>query len=203
MRASKSQRKLFRIDLPEAHGGYHALRKLIVKKEEEKEVLTPQFSQSRAPLDKTGPDRERCYLCYTTGSPIHQQQRKVCVMRERTIEKINAEMQKAPNDRFLEFIGHYIIDRCIDAPAAEKIAAAGKTLAGAVGAVRADAQKKAKNNVAAMSQIEVFDVVDIYFSLPASDAARAAAISAMMGGTAATATVPAPKAVSISLDDFL
>ena len=44
-------------------------------------------------------------------------------MIEKAIEKINAEMQKDPSDRYMEIIGHYIIDRC-DEALAVKIAAA-------------------------------------------------------------------------------
>lgn len=59
------------------------------------------------------------------------------------IEKINTEMQKRPDDLYMEIIGHYIIDRCGADEACEKKASAeGKTLTGAVTAVRNAAQKK-------------------------------------------------------------
>ena len=39
-------------------------------------------------------------------------------MIDKAIEKINAEMQKDPSDRYMEIVGHYIIDRCDEALAA-------------------------------------------------------------------------------------
>lgn len=33
---------------------------------------------------------------------------------ENAIAKINAEMQKDPDNTYLEIVGHYIIDRCAE-----------------------------------------------------------------------------------------
>lgn len=35
-------------------------------------------------------------------------------MIDKAIEKINAAMQKDPDNRYMEIVGHYIIDRCVD-----------------------------------------------------------------------------------------
>lgn len=53
-------------------------------------------------------------------------------MRDEAIAKINAEMQKNPNDLYTEIIGQYIIDRCSDEAVAAKAAAPRKSLAGAM-----------------------------------------------------------------------
>ena len=64
--------------------------------------------------------------------------------REEAIGKINGEMQKSPDDRVLEAIGHYLIDRITDADA-EKVR--DKTLKGAVEKMRSAAQKVARGGL--------------------------------------------------------
>ena len=91
----------------------------------------------------------------------------------RAIEKINTEMQKRPDDLYMEIIGHYIIDRCGADEACEKKASDEvKTLSGAMTAVRNAAQKKAVSNCAVLTPDEVFSNIDKYFGFPAD--ARAA-----------------------------
>lgn len=113
-------------------------------------------------------------------------------MIEQAIEKINIEMQKNPSDKYTEVIGHYCIDRVTN-ETAEKFLADGKTLKGALDAVKAVARKNAQNSVCIMSDDEVFSEVNKYFGL--SDVA--------------TVTAPKqptkPKAPSLNLDfnDFL
>lgn len=121
------------------------------------------------------------------------------------VEKINAEMQKRPDDPYTEIIGHYIIDRCgLDADC-ERKAAEKKTLAGAMDAVMAAAKKKAVNGCAVLTPDAVFGEVDRYFGFPADEPAQ---LRAMRG----TGRVPAPAvpeapaaqaAVSLDLTDFL
>ena len=82
-----------------------------------------------------------------------------------TIEKINTEMQKNPSDRYTEILGHYLIDRCMDAADDALIGAEGKTLAGAMAAVKSAARKQAVDGVAVMSDDAVFAIVDDYFGL--------------------------------------
>lgn len=92
-------------------------------------------------------------------------------MIDKAIEKLNAEMQKDAGDRYLEIIGHYVIDRCDGAVAAG--VAAGKTLKGAMDAVMARAKKaKRRGIVAVLTPEEMFGEVDRYFGLAPDTAAQ-------------------------------
>lgn len=84
-------------------------------------------------------------------------------MTDKAIAKINAEMQKDPADRYLEILGHYLIDRCDEALAAK--IEGGKTLKGAMEAVVKKAKTVKKNGVATLTPGEVFGEVDKYFGL--------------------------------------
>ena len=81
------------------------------------------------------------------------------------IEKINAEMQKAPDDLYTEILGHYLIDRCTDPEDEALIGAEGKTLAGAMNAIESEARKRAKKRVGVLSDYETGKIVDDYFGL--------------------------------------
>lgn len=91
-------------------------------------------------------------------------------MIDKAIEKINAEMQKDPANRYMEIIGHYIIDRC-DEDLAAKIAG-GKTLKDAMEAVVRKARAVKKGNVAVLEPGEVFGAVDKFLGLPPDTAAQ-------------------------------
>lgn len=81
------------------------------------------------------------------------------------IEKINAEMQEKPDDKYREIIGHYIIDRCEDPACAEKVTA-DKTLKGAMEAILSFAKKNKSGYVAVLDDSTVFRKVDEYFGFP-------------------------------------
>lgn len=122
------------------------------------------------------------------------------------VEKINQEMQKRPDDPYVEIIGHYIIDRCgLDADCERKAAAEKKTLEGAMKAVQEAAKKKAVNGCAVLTPDAVFGEVDKYFGFPADELAQARAMrsSGAVSAPAAPAVPPAPAAVSVDLADFL
>ena len=122
---------------------------------------------------------------------------------DKAIEKINAEMQKDPNNVYMEIIGHYIIDRCTDDVTAARVAADGKTLGGAMSAVTAAARKIAVGNVAALTPEPVFNAVDNYFGLSRSDDMRHRALMAATGGVPMKPPPPAAERVALNLDDFL
>lgn len=97
------------------------------------------------------------------ASPLYQKENGVStVNREEAIGKINGEMQKSPDDRVLEAIGHYLIDRITDADA-EKVR--DKTLKGAVEKMRSAAQKVARGGVGVLTDEEGFAIVRRYFGL--------------------------------------
>lgn len=124
-------------------------------------------------------------------------------MRDKAIAKINAEMQKNPNDLYTEIIGQYIIDRCSDEAVAVKAVAPGKSLAGAMSAVMAAAKKSAKNSVAVLTPAAVFGEVDKYLGIPEDRAAQAAAMMAAGGQAPAVPEVNPAGKVSLDLADFL
>lgn len=124
-------------------------------------------------------------------------------MRDEAIAKINAEMQKNPNDLYTEIIGQYIIDRCSDEAVAAKAAAPGKSLAGAMSAVMAVAKKSAKNSVAVLTPAAVFGEVDKYLGIHEDRAAQTVAIMAAGGQVPAVPEVKPAGKVSLDLADFL
>ena len=83
----------------------------------------------------------------------------------KAFEKINEEMQKSPDDGYMEILGHYLIDRCADLGGGALIGVEGKTLKGAMDAVMDEAKKKKHGTVAVLSDAEVFGIVDEYFGL--------------------------------------
>lgn len=91
-------------------------------------------------------------------------------MIDEAIAKINAEMQQDPSSRYLEILGHYIIDRCDEALAGRIVG--GKTLKGAMDAVMKKARGAKKGNVAVLTPTDVFGEVDKYLDLPTDSAAQ-------------------------------
>ena len=115
---------------------------------------------------------------------------------EKAIEKINAEMQKEPENQYLEILGHYIIDRCREASVSDAVNNKGKTLKGALDAVRATAKKKGGSCVV-MTDTDVFNAVDNYLEVSASPEARDNAKASVDG-----APVPKRKPVAVIDLDF-
>jgi len=121
-------------------------------------------------------------------------------MTERAIEKINAEMQKTPDDLYTEILGHYIIDRCGEPGTAEKVLDEQKSLKGAMEAVRGLASKKKSGAVAVLTPAQVFGEIDRYFGFETD---RAAQGQAMAAAGAAPVEAPKPKGLALDLADFL
>lgn len=127
-------------------------------------------------------------------------------MKDKAIEKINAEMQKSGNDPYTEIVGHYIIDRCLDAACAEKVMKDGKTLKGAMDAVMERAKKAKHGSVAVLTPGDVFGAVDKYFGFSTNTAAQMAALSSVSAPSAEPPKPTTPERASgsiISLEDFL
>lgn len=101
---------------------------------------------------------------------------------ENAIAKINSEMQKAPNNKNLEIIGQYIIDRCKENDVAEKVNS-GKTLSGAMKAIE-DAARKKGSGCVMMRDEEIFDSVDAYIGITKDAEARRASKAFADGGPA-------------------
>lgn len=118
--------------------------------------------------------------------------------------KINAEMQKDPQNLYMEIIGHYVIDRSAEEADAVCVLADKKTLAGAMDSVMKVARAKAQGNTAVLLPDEVFDTVDKYFGLSKSAKARAAAMGSVTGGTAKAEELEntARKPLALNLEDL-
>ena len=86
-------------------------------------------------------------------------------MMRKAIEKINAEMQKRPGDRYWEAVGQHIIDRCTDERTAAAVLTEGKSLAGCMESIQNKAQLRAKNNVAVIAEDEVYAMAERYFGI--------------------------------------
>ena len=111
-------------------------------------------------------------------------------MIEQAIKKINDEMQKKPDDAYLEALGHYVIDRCGDENIAAVVMQEEKTLAAAMDGVSAIARKKG-GSVIAMTDNEVFAIVAEYFGFEHSKEPRPAKTAA-----------PKTPAVVVDFDSF-
>lgn len=91
---------------------------------------------------------------------------------EEAIKKINDEMQRDPNNTYMEIIGHYLIDRATAEPmVAAAINEPKKTLKGAMEKVRAIAGKKKHVGVSVLTHLEVFPAVDDYFGIEKNEIA--------------------------------
>ncbi len=123
-------------------------------------------------------------------------------MLTQAIEKINTEMQKNPNDKYTEIIGHYLIDRCADGEVAKCVVNEEKSLKGAMEQVLAEAKKKKQGSVAILMPSEVFGVVDQYFGISTDEDAQQNAILSVAGGVVPTKPKEEKK-LALSLADFL
>ena len=120
-------------------------------------------------------------------------------MTNKALEKINAEMQKDPQNVYMEAVGHYVLDRVAMSPEdAEKILAEDKSLKGCLEEIKKKAQKEAKGGVAVIRDDVVFGWADEYFGIGKNDAAVQIA-----RGAASGTPFPAAPALSIDFNDFL
>lgn len=124
-------------------------------------------------------------------------------MIDNAIRKINTEMQKHPNDRYVEIIGQYIIDRAgSSAELAAKIMQEKKSLKGAMDAIMGAASRAKQGQVAVLTPDTVFGAVDKYFGFPQDVNAQMAALNGAVPAPVAAPPVVS-KPVALSLDDFL
>lgn len=114
---------------------------------------------------------------------------------EDAVRKINAEIQKEPDNSFIAAVGEHIIDCITTEEAAGAVLAEGKTLSGALKEIRNTMEGKAKKRYnetkancveIAVPKEEVFKMARDHFGLPDPGTRPAA-----------------KKGVSLSLEDFL
>ena len=120
------------------------------------------------------------------------------------VAKINADMQKKPEDKYREIIGHYVIDRCVEEDAAEAVLAENKSLEGAMAAVVSKARAAASGGVAVLTPNEVFAEIDGYFGFALDMTAQQEALKdvSAAGGDIHTPAVKNKK-MKLSLEDFI
>ena len=116
---------------------------------------------------------------------------------EKAIAKINSEMQKKPNDKNLEIIGQYIIDRCTAQEVADSVNG-DKTLDGAMKAIE-DAARKKGSGCVMMRDEEIFDAVDAYLGIAKDNEARRSS-KAFADGSKAQA---APDLLDLNFEDLI
>jgi len=96
---------------------------------------------------------------------------------EQAMIKINEEMQKDPDNAYLEILGHYIIDRCGDEQVAQAVLADKKTLKGCVDSIQAAALKKVREKKGVQTVVfterDFYHEADQYFAIGRDDGARA------------------------------
>ena len=115
-------------------------------------------------------------------------------MIQKAIKTINSEMRKRPDDRRLEILGQYLIDRCRDEGTAAALLARGKSLTGCLRALEQEAEKQITRRqgtvVVSMEGAEVLRLAARYYGLEEQEIPDEPVPS------------PAPSALP-SLDDFL
>lgn len=125
-------------------------------------------------------------------------------MIEQAKTKLQAEMDGAKDNAYVQFIGQFILKHVEAHPEdAEKILTEGKTIAKSLDAMRTAASKKKVGNVAMLTPIEGFTVVLEFFGIK-KQLNMADFIPATV--TAASAPTPTPQPASdfdVSLDAYL
>ncbi|MDR0905283.1 MAG: PcfK-like family protein [Oscillospiraceae bacterium] len=91
---------------------------------------------------------------------------------DEAIAKINGEMQADAENRYLEIVGQYIIDRVRDEAAAGRVLDGAKSLDGACKAIEDLARKNKRGRVGVVSDTECFAAVDTYFGFGAAPAEK-------------------------------
>lgn len=124
-------------------------------------------------------------------------------MTHEAMKKINTAMQKEPGNTYLEIIGQYIIDRCVNEDVATLVMKQDKTLEGAMKAVENVARKKAIHNCACLLPAEVFGTIDKYFGLQTDELAQERAMRSACTATSTPVEPPVAKKVALDLGSFL
>lgn len=118
-------------------------------------------------------------------------------MLNKAIEKIKKEMDSNKNNMYIQAVGSFLMQHLdLNPGAAEKILAAGKTIANSLNEMRKVAEKKKVGNCAVLTDREGFEVVLNYFC-----------ISNKPIDVGATKIIPeiksTKKSFDVSLDDLL
>lgn len=108
-------------------------------------------------------------------------------MIQKAIIKINTEMQKYPDNKYIEDIGHHIIDSITTEENAKAVLDEKKSIKGALKKIEEACRKAAINGFGMIPDEEGFAIVDKYFGISAAPSVPA---------------VPAPGKVSLDIGSF-
>lgn len=109
-------------------------------------------------------------------------------MLKEALEKLQVEITAHPKNKYAAVVGGFMMDRIRDHPEdAEKVMVEGKTIAGSLDAMKAEAKKNQANGVGVLTDEEGFAIVLGYYGIirPQPEA------------------IPAPRSFDVTLDDLL
>lgn len=109
---------------------------------------------------------------------------------EDAIKKINEEIQKQPENRYLALVGEHIIDQITTEDKAEKVLQEKRTMKGAMKEILGKARKQKYGNYAAVEDAVVYRWAREYFGLGEEANPQMAA-------------EPIKKGIYVKLEDFL
>lgn len=121
---------------------------------------------------------------------------------EEAIKKINTEIQKQPNIRYLALIGEHIIDCITTEAAAEAVLAEKKTLSGAMQKIQTEAGKQKNGNMAVVEDHIVYGWAKEYFGLADMPAQKRLEVAYPQTIAEFPKEKPKKALQRLSLDDF-
>ena len=121
---------------------------------------------------------------------------------EEAIKKINTEIQKQPNIRYLALIGEHIIDCITTEAAAEAVLAEKKTLSGAMQKIQTEAGKQKNGNMAIVEDCIVYGWAREYFGLTGAPTKKQHETAKMQTIAEFPKEKPKKALQRLSLDDF-
>lgn len=124
--------------------------------------------------------------------------------QRQAIDKLDKEMEQA-KDPCSKYIAEQLLQLASSCPeVAEKILEEKKTLAGALGAVKAEAKKHAVGGCGCVDEAQAVELACKYYNIKAKPAAEPAAAHQALGKTSETQTEAGAgeDTVSVNLDDF-
>ena len=121
---------------------------------------------------------------------------------EEAIKKINAEIQKQPNNEYLALIGEHIIDCITTEDTAEEVLKTEKTLAGALREIEANAAKRKSGKVAVVEDAVVYGWAREYFGLTTNPAKKRSETAKPQTAAKVPAAPKKEKEVNLDFDSF-
>ncbi|OBZ08904.1 hypothetical protein A8L34_22385 [Bacillus sp. FJAT-27264] len=124
---------------------------------------------------------------------------------EQAVNKLRAEMEASKNP-YVKVVGEHILKVLgVNPAAAEKVLADGKTIAGALSAMKAEASKNKFDGMAMLTDEEGYAIALKYFGFDGAVVVPAAVVPAPTPAVSVTPSAPvkAPPVFDLGLDDLL